>query len=153
MSNIISIIIVAAFGVIGNIIYFEYRLRKEKRKEIIKEQLVKLLLPLYIIFKTDELEYLAWYKNPNLDEYEYESNKPDRLFKPAKEILDKNLYLADDELQLFSLLFIEWAYREDSNARFQELHNDMWLSQDKTLNDFRELVYKKYNEQKKKYLK
>ena len=153
MSSIVSIIIVAILGVLGNIIYFEYRLKKEHKKEISKEQLTKLLLPLYIILKTDELEFLAWLKNNDADIYEYESDKPNRLFNPIKNILDKNLYLADDELQLFSLMFIEWAYREDSRARFKELHNDMYLTQDKILNDFRELVYKKYNEQKKKYLK
>lgn len=152
MSNIVSIIIVAILGVIGNIIYFEYRLKKEHKREISKEQLTKLLLPLYIILKTDELEFLAWDK-VGADLFEYESNKPDRLFNLIKNVLDKNLYLADEELQMFSLLFIEWGYREDSGARFQELHNDMYLTQDKTLNDFRDLVYKKYNEQRKKYLK
>lgn len=152
MSNFVSIIIVAVLGVFGNIIYFEYRLKKEHKKEISKERLTKLLLPLYIILKTDELEFLEW-QNHDLDLYEYESDKPNRLFKPIKNILDKNLYLADDELQLFSLMFMEWAYREDNKARFQELHNDMYLTQDKILNDFRDLVYKKYNEQRKKYLK
>ena len=77
MSNFASIIIVAVFGVIGNIIYFEYRLKKEHRKEIDKEQLTKLLLPLYIIFKTNELELIEWLKNDDADPYEYESDKPD----------------------------------------------------------------------------
>lgn len=151
MFNLISIIIVAALGVIGNIIYFEYRFKKEHRKEIAKEQLTKLLLPLYIILKTDELEYLAWRKNPDADLVEYESDKPDRLFKPIKDILDKNLFLADEELQMYALLFIEWAYREDSGERFQRLHYKA-LEQDKAFNDFQKLIYKKYNEQKEKYL-
>jgi len=152
MSNLNSIIIVAILGVIGNIIYFEYRFKKERKKEISKERLIKLLLPLYIILKTDELEELAWQKNENTDLYEYHADKPKRLFSPIKDILDKNLYLADDELQLFSLLFIEWTYREDSGARFQELHNDMRLIQDEILDDFRSMVYRKYNEQRKKYV-
>ena len=152
MSSIISIIIVAILGIIGNIVYFEYRFKKEHKKEIDKEQMTKLLLLFYIILKTDELEFLEWDKI-GADLFEYESNKPNRLFNPIKNVLDKNLYLADEELQMFSLMFIEWAYKEDSGARFQELHNDMYLTQDKILNDFRELVYKKYNEQKKKYLK
>ena len=152
MSDITPIIIVAVLGVIGNIIYFEYRLKKEHRKEIAKEQLIKLLLPLYMILKTDELEFHAWQKSDSVNLYEYESGKPDRLFNPIKDILDKNLYLADDELQINSLLFIEWAYREDSKERFQIVH-DKALGQDKILNDFRELVYKKYNEQRNKYLK
>lgn len=152
MTDFVSIIIVAVLGVIGNIAYFEYRLKKEQKKEVIKERLIKLLLPLYIVFKTDELALLAWQRNPDADEYEYESDKPDRLFNPIKEILDKNLYLADSELQSLSLLFIEWGFREDSKGRFQDLHNDMWLPQDKILEDFRSLVYKKYDEQRSKYL-
>ena len=152
MSNFVSIIIVAFFGVIGNIIYFEYRLKKEHKKEINKEQLTKLLLPLYIIFKTDELEAIKWFKNEDADPYEYESDMPDRLFKPAKKILDKNLYLADEELQKQSLLFIEWAFNEDSLVRFQKLHSE-GLKQDKVLDDFKKLIYKKYNEKRNKYLK
>jgi len=62
MSSIISIIIVAILGIIGNIVYFEYRFKKEHKKEIDKEQMTKLLLPLYIILKTDELEFLEWDK-------------------------------------------------------------------------------------------
>jgi hypothetical protein len=151
MIDLISVIIVAALGVIGNIVYFEYRFKKEYHKEIVKEQLIKLLLPLYMVFKTDELEFFAWQKNDDADLYEYESDKPDRLFKPIKEILDKNLFLADEELQMYAMLFVEWAYREDSRERFQRVHYKV-LEQDKILNDFRELVYKKYNEQKEKYL-
>jgi len=152
MFNIVPIIIVAILGVIGNIAYFEYRLKKGHGEKIIKEQLIKLLLPLYMILKTDELEVFAWMKNQEMDIYEYESDKPDRLFNPIKNILDKNLYLADDELQKCSLLLIEWAYRENSYERFQKIHYEK-LKQDKIFNDFRELVYKKYNEQKRKYLK
>jgi len=151
MTNIESIIVVAILGIIGNITYFEYRFKKESKKEIVKEQLTKLLLPLYIILKTDELELLEWQKHDVSDLIEYESDKPKRLFKPIKNILDDNLFLADEELQMHSLLFIEWAYREDSNERFQRLHYKA-LEQDKIFSDFRELVYKKYNEQRKKYL-
>lgn len=151
MLNIISIIIVAILGVVGNIFYFEYRLRKEHKKKISKEQLTKLLLPLYMTIKTDELLFLKWRKNPDLDFCEYEADIPERLLNPIKDILDKNLYLADDELQRHSLEFIEWAYREDGETRFQDLHCG-GLEQDKILNNFRELVYRKYDEQRRKYL-
>ncbi len=152
MSNILSIIIVAVLGILGNITYFEYRLRKEHRKETIKEQLTKLLMPLYIILQTDELEWAACG-----DLYEHIANEPDRLVNPIKNILDKNLYLADDELQLCSLSFIAWAYSENSDDRFQKLHYHVTeynvSDYDKELIDFRNVVYKKYNEQRKKYLK
>lgn len=152
MFDIAPIIIVAVLGVIGNIAYFEYRLKKEHGKEIVKERLTKLLLPLYIILKTDEIELLAW--NENVGFVDYESDKPDRLLKPIKNVLGKNLYLADSELQNHSLLFMEWAYGEDSNERTQKLfRGELGLERDKILDDFRELVYKKYDEQRKKYLK
>ena len=152
MFNIISIVIVAILGVIGNIFYFEYRLKKEHYKKISKEQLTKLLLPLYIILNTDELEFLSWQKNEDADPCEYEAEKPIRLIKPIKDVLDKNLYLADDELQKHSLLFLEWAYREDDGLRAQKLYS-VGLEKDKMLDDFRGVVYKKYNEQRKKYIK
>lgn len=154
MSNITPIIIVAVLGVIGNIVYFEYRLKKKHRKEIAKERLTKLLLPLYIILKIDEIELSACLKNENVDASEYESDKPNRLLSPIKNILDKNLYLTDDELQMCSLLFMKWAYEEDSNERYQkQMCGGLELERDKILNDFQKLVYKKYDEQRRKYLK
>lgn len=154
MSDITPIIIVAVLGVIGNIAYFEYRLKKEHGKEITKERLTKLLLPLYTILKTDEIELPAWQKNEGVTFVDYESDKPNRLLNSIKEVLSKNLYLADNELQIHSLLFMEWACREDSNERAQKLFREgLELERDKVLNDFRELVYKKYDEQRKKYLK
>lgn len=150
MSNLLSIILVAFLGVVGNVAYFEYRLRKEHRKEITKEQLTKLLLPLYMILKTDELELLVWEKS-DVDLYEYESDKPDRLIGPIKNILDENLYLADEELHTGALSFIKWAYGEDSGQRFQIVH-DKPLEQDVIFDDFRKLVYKKYDERKNRYL-
>lgn len=145
--NLISIIIVAVLGVIGNVIYFEYRLRKEHKKEITKEQLMKLLLPLYIILNNDDLITL----DQELDRYEHESDKPIRLLTSIKNILDKNLYLADDDLQRSALLFLSWAYSADCNERFQKLHS-VGLDEEKDFTNFRDLVYKKYDKQKKRFL-
>ena len=36
MSNVVSIIIVAILGVIGNIVYFEYRLKRNTREKSLK---------------------------------------------------------------------------------------------------------------------
>ena len=90
MFDITPIIIVAVFGVIGNITYFEYRFKKEHGRKMTKEQLTKLLLPLYIILKTDEIELSAWLKSENANFCEYESDKPDRLLNPIKNILYAN---------------------------------------------------------------
>lgn len=151
MNNFITIILAAAFGVIGNIIYFEYRLKKERRKDILKRRLTDLLLPLYYILKDDELVIYAWLNNIDADPCEYESDKPERLLSGLQKIIKENLYLADDELQEACLMFIEWAYKADKNDRFQRAHvND--LSEDNVLKKFVDIVYKKYNETRKEYI-
>jgi len=151
MIDFIPIILVATLGVLGNIIYFEYRLKKERHKEILKKGLTKLLLPLYYTLKNDELVLYAWL-NSDVDPYEYESDKPERLLKDLEEIIENNLYLADDELHAACIMFIEWAYKGDVKERFQRVH-DSTLVEDKILEDFRDIVYKKYNEARNKYIK
>lgn len=151
MTNLVPIIIVATLGVIGNIIYFEYRLKKERRREVLKKRLTNLLLPLYYTLKDDELVIHAWL-NSEADPYEYESNKPERLLSSLQKIIKENLYLADDELHEACIMFIEWAYKADKNERFQRVH-DGDLAEDNILERFVETVYKKYNETRKRYIK
>lgn len=151
MNNLISIIIVAFLGVIGNIIYFEYRLKKERRKEVLKKRLTNLLLPLYYTLKDDELVIHAWL-NSEADPYEYESDKPERLLSILQKIIKENLYLADDELHEACITFVEWAYGADKNERFQRVH-DGDLKEDNILKRFVEMVYNKYNEARREYIK
>jgi hypothetical protein len=152
MSNLTSIILVALLSVIGNIIYFKYQLRKERDKEVLKTRLINLLLPLYYILKNDELEINLWIKNEDVDMYEYESDKPERLLKPLVNIIKANLYLADNELHEACISFITWAYKSDTNQRFQDLHNEC-LGDDITFNHFRDIIYKKYDETRNRYIK
>lgn len=151
MINLIPIILVAVSGVLGNIIYFEYRLKKERHKETLKKRLTDLLLPLYYTLKNDELVIHAWLKS-DADPYEYESDKPERLLNSLTKIIKENLYLADDELHTACIMFMEWAYKSDTNERFQRIH-DSDLAEDKILEKFRDIVYKKYNETRNEYIK
>lgn len=151
MNTFVSIIIVATLGVIGNIVYFEYRLKKERRREVLKKRLTNLLLPLYYTLKDDELVIHAWL-NSEADPYEYESDKPDRLLSGLQKIIKENLYLADGELHEACIMFIEWAYKADKNERFQRVH-DGNLAEDGILKRFVDTVYKKYNETRKEYIK
>lgn len=151
MSNLLSIVLVAILGIIGNIVYFKYQLGKERNKEVLKMRLTNLLLPLFYILKNDELEIHLWLKS-EADPYDYESDKPERLLKPLVEIIKKNLYLADDELHEACIAFIEWAYKSDTNERFQNVHNDSW-KEDVEFDHLRDLVYKKYNEDRNEYIK
>ncbi len=150
MTTLLSIILVAVFGVMGNIIYFEYRLKKERRREVIRKRLTNLLLPLYYVLKEDELVIHEWL-NSDADLYEYESDKPKRLLKNLTKIIKENLYLADDELHGACLSFIEWAYRADIKERFQEVH-DGELMEDKIFENFKEIVNKKYEKARKQYI-
>ena len=151
MSTLISIILVAVLGVVGNIFYFEYRLKKERSKEVLKKRLTNLLLPLYYTLKDDELVIHAWL-NSEADPYEYVSDKPERLLNSLQKIIKENLYLADDELHEACIMFIEWAYKADKNERFQRVH-DGDLAEDNVLKKFVEMVYKKYDETRKVYIK
>jgi len=152
MISLVSIILVAVLGVIGNITYFEYRLKKERRKEVLKKRLTDLLLPLYYTLKNDELLIHAWL-NSEADPYEYESEKPERLLNILTEVIKENLYLADDELHEACIMFMEWVYKADNNGRFQRVHYDGGLAEDKILKRFIEIVYKKYSETRKEYIK
>jgi len=151
MDNLLQIISVAILGVLGNIIYFEYRLKQESHKEIIKKRLTNLLLPLYYTLKNDELVIHAWLRS-EVDPYEYESDKPGRLLNNLTEIIKENLYLADDELHMACIMFLEWAHKSDPNERFQRVHESE-LIEDKALEEFRNIVYKKYNETRNKYIR
>jgi hypothetical protein len=151
MIDLIPIILVAVLGVVGNIFYFEYRLKKERSKEVLKKRLTNLLLPLYYTLKDDELVIHAWL-NSEADPYEYESDKPERLLNSLQKIIKENLYLADDELHGACIMFIEWAYKADKNERFQRVH-DGDLVEDNVLKKFVEMVYKKYDETRKEYIK
>lgn len=151
MSDIYSIIIVAVLGIAGNIIYFEYRLRGERHKEVLKKRLTNLLLPLYFTLKDDELSAPAWNNREVGDEYEFD--RPYRLFNKLADIIKNNLYLADNELHKGCLDFLSWFYNCDTKEeRFQKLYKGN-LEIDEELNKFSELIYKKYDEAREKYLK
>lgn len=151
MSNLLPIVLVAFLGVVGNIIYFKYQSKDKRDKEVLKIRLTNLLLPLYYILKNDELEVHLWSKS-DADPYEYESDKPKRLLEPLVEIIKKNLYLADNELHKSCISFIEWAYKSDTHERFQKIHYGT-LKEDIIFSNFRDIVYKKYDETRNAYIK
>ncbi|MBU2541945.1 hypothetical protein KJ785_00075 [Patescibacteria group bacterium] len=149
MSNLLSIILVAFLGVIGNITYFKYQTKKEKSKEVLKTRLTNLLLPLFITLKDDEinLEWAIKYDDP----CDFDSEKPTRLFNKLIDIIKDNLYLADDELHEACLLFLNWAALSDGGQRFQDLHNSVDID-DADFEKFRCIVYCRYDKERNKYL-
>ncbi len=149
MSNLFSIILVAFLGVIGNIIYFRYQINNNNSKEVMKTRLINLLLPLFITLKHDEInfEWSIKYDDP----YDFDSEKPTRLFNKLSDIIKFNLYLADDELHEASLSFLNWAALSDDKQRFQDLHNSGVIN-DADFDNFKKIVYERYYEERKKYL-
>ncbi len=149
MSNLTSIILVALLGVIGNIVYFKYQSKKERNKEVLKMRLTNLLLPLFVILKNDEieLEYSIEYDDP----YDFDSEKPTRLLNKLKDIINTNIYLADEELHEACMAFIKWAYLSDTNQRFQDMHNNVNIKEE-DFENFKKIVIKKYYYEREKYL-
>ena len=149
MDNFLSIVTVAALGVIGNIIYFKYQIKKESNKEILKKRLTDLLLPLFIALTHDEIN-LAWtikYDDPG----DYHSGTPRRLFNKLKDIIEHNIYLADDELHMACLTFLKWAALCDENERYQDIMNGKSLDEI-DFENFKNVIYERYNAERKKYI-
>ncbi len=149
MDNLLSIITVATLGVIGNIIYFRYQIKKESNKEILKKRLTDLLLPLFITLKHDEmnLEWAIKYDDPS----DYYSETPRRLLNKLSDIIKNNIYLADNELHEACFAFLKWAGLSDENQRYQDIMNSKSLDET-DFENFKNVVYKKYEEERKKYI-
>ncbi|MFA6534266.1 MAG: hypothetical protein WCT37_03775 [Patescibacteria group bacterium] len=149
MSNLLSIILVASLGVIGNIVYFRYQSKKENGKEVLKMKLINLLLPLFITLKHDEinLEWAIKYDDP----CDFDSDKPGRLFNKLIDIIKNNLYLADDELHEACLNFLNWAELSDESQRYQDIMNNV-NTDDADFEKFKKVVYERYHAERKKYL-
>jgi len=151
VETLAPIIIVATLSLMGNILYFNYRFKKERKKELLRETLTQLLLPLYVILKRDELEFYEWQNNDDADMAEYASDMPERLMSKVYPIIEKNLHLADSDLFTGCLQFLEWGHRSDSNQRFQRIHTGA-LKEDRVLDEFKELIYSKFAYARKDYL-
>jgi hypothetical protein len=155
MGNLISIISVAVLSVIGNIAYFEYRTKKETSKDLLKQTLTKLLLPLYINLHVKEVSVKAWLETDNADSYEeFYSDLPTRTLSSVEKVIEENIYLANDKLHEACINFLGWAYRSDSNQRFQDMMNRKFdfESQDKEFKKFYEIVVSEYNKSRRMYL-
>lgn len=154
MSNLISIIIVAILGVIGNIAYFEYRTKKETSKDLLKQRLTNLLLPLYVTLHLKEIATDAWLRSGEGDYAESHSDLPTRMLSPIQKIIEENIYLANDQLHEACVEFLQWAYGSDTNERFQKLMNGNFDSaiQDKDFKKFYDIVILEYNNARHQYL-
>ncbi len=150
MADLTAILLVAGVGVLCNIAYFEYRLSRKQDKVVLKEKLVKLLLPLYYLIE-DERQAM-FIRDEHFDSIEHISEQPGRVRKGVAEVVKQYIYLADDELHKACITFLEWAYRNiDDNERFQQLMSGK-LSDGNEFEDFKKVVERKYHEARNSYL-
>ncbi len=155
MSNILSIIAVAVLGVFGNIAYFEYQTKKKTSKDLLKQRLTNLLLPLYVILHLEEISTDAWARSPDGDYADVHSELPNRILSPIEKVIKENIYLASDTLHEACIDFLQWAYGSDTNERFQKLMsgNFDFAIQDKDFKKFYDVVVREYNEARHEYIK
>lgn len=148
MSNVISIIIVAVLGVIGNIAYFEYQVKRKTKKDLLRQRLTELLLPIYIALEYDTIEVDKIQSTDDApDVYpHFISDRTVRVANKIEEIIKKNLYLADDNLCEACLNFLGFAYQLNSNQRIE-------VGEDVYFNEFKDLIVKRFLSDKKEYLK
>ena len=155
MSNLVSIILVAILGVFGNIVYFEYQTNKKKSKDILKQKLTDLLLPLYVILHLKEVSMDAWLSSGEGDYAEAHSDLPTRVLPLIEKIIEENIYLANDSLHEACLDFLQWAYSSNERERFQEIKRGSFDSsiRDKDFRKFYDIVVYEYNNARHQYIK
>lgn len=106
ISYLVPASIGAFFGILVNIIFYEYRFFKEKKLEFLKTQLTELLVPLYIFFNNidDELSLIDPFGDMPGEVIKYLSNEID-----LKDFPNNKFYLASPKL--FSLL-LKFIYHQ-----------------------------------------
>jgi hypothetical protein len=149
---LITVGLTAALTIIGNIIYFEYKSRNEFSRNVLRERLTKLLLPLYFTLEEDELILNAEISNPDGDPYQYESEKLIRLRKLLSKIIANNIYLADDDLHAACLILLRHAYATNADERFQLLHMSGRDFDAEAVEEFKKIVTKQYEHARRQYL-
>lgn len=147
MSNLTSIILVAFLGVIGNIAYFEYQARRKTKKDLLRQRLIELLLPIYIAFRYDEIEVGKIHNTDDAPDIypNFISDRTVRIANKIENIIQKNLYLADDELSKACLDFLDLAYSFNSDQRIE-------MKEDKYLDEFKNFIIKRFYNDRNEYL-
>ncbi len=123
---------------------------RTKKLEIHKERLTKLLLPLYMQLQAEHIDFLTEQTNEDGDPAGFLDDLP-KYYSSLEEVIKKYLYLADDELTEKALKFVGWfKVSSYDNKRFGQIMTTGIY--DESLEEFRKCVYKKYNQEKKRYL-
>mgnify|MGYP001598041853 CR=1 FL=1 len=126
----------------------------QSKKDIRKEKLTKLLLPLYIQLKKEDFMFDAEIMNEDGDPAAFLADLP-VYYSSLEDIIKDYLYLADNELTEKALNFIHWVnVAKYDPKRFDKVMITGTLElKDDALVEFKECVFKKYEEEKKLFLK
>jgi len=152
LETFFSVILVSSLTLIGNVAFFNYRFRKDNKWKIRQQQITELIQPLYYLFKEDEFFGSEWSHLDSYEPTEFYAEEPKRLKEKILPIIKGKLYLADDELHSACIIFLDWAHNENYEQRYQNIQKNS-ITSDSVYSDFKKMVFKKYDETRKKYLK
>lgn len=125
--------------------------KSHARTEIRKERLTKLLLPLYVLLKREEVMWKTELAFTDGDPPGFIEDLP-KYYQPLEKILMEYLYLADDELSKKSLDFISWVnVSRVDEGRWDKIMENRIKNEDVPLEKFKQCVFKKYEKDKSLY--
>lgn len=125
-------------------------LNHQAKKELQKERLTKLLLPLYVQLKKESVMFEAEMVFQNGDPAGFLDDLP-KYYYPLEKVILEYLYLADDELTEKSLEFIRWVnVAKVDDRRFDKIMENRIKEIDQSLTAFKKCVFEKYENERKK---
>lgn len=138
---IYPIVFGALSGIFINIIFYEYRIKKEKQLEYSKMQLTELLLPLYINFKNIESESSAFISSDDTFLKLLEEDKE------IRKIASNKLFLANSELAYLLLEFLNNQYAISEYSNLSIKNEDIIKNYEK----LRDVIFDEYNKKVEGY--
>lgn len=138
---IYPIVFGALSGIFVNIIFYEYRIKKEKQLEYSKMQLTELLLPLYINFKNIESESSAFISSDDTFLKLLEEDKE------IRKIASNKLFLANSELAYLLLEFLNNQYAISEYSNLSIKNEDIIKNYEK----LRDVIFDEYNKKVEEY--
>jgi hypothetical protein len=146
--NEIALIIITSIATSGFSYFFQLMKESDNKvRGLRRDRLTKLLLPLYMRMQEEGPDMKAELSHDNGDPGGFIDSLP-KYYSPLIDIIRENIYLADDELTEKALKFIEWVRTEEyRESRYSEVM--MGHISDVELQELRQCVEKKYQEEKK----
>ena len=151
--TLVTGITVAVVTFLGNLIFFHYKKKKERKSKILEQQLKELLLPLLFIFEDYRFKVNKIHDhNPgDFDVTEHIIYEPKEVVGQIHSLLKEKLYLSNTELHNKCLKFLHWASVVDTEEEWDNLYMRGVLGY-KEVEDFKNFVTQEYEKTKNEYL-